>query len=170
MTIHRIRRPSFLNKLIAEQAIQAAVKTAFATLPVKRQMLHVVVLAPQYSGDEHYPCNEPKPFILAELSFGDKTQWPHPFDEVARKKAQQRWYDRSDGGSVKPHLLLPGDTPFWGSAKRDELVAAASGVEPWGDLAVASMTIDLCLALSYYAFAAWKSQHEGDDFLPHPLA
>jgi hypothetical protein len=169
MTIHRVHKPPFLNRLIAEQAIRAAVKTVFETLPVKRKMMHVVVLAPQYSGDESYPCNESRPFILAELSFGDKTAWPHRFEEIARKKAQQCWYGRSDGGSVKPHLLLPGDTPFWGSVERDGLVAAASGVEPWGDRATASMTIDLCVALSYYAFMAWKSQHEEEDFLPLPL-
>lgn len=149
--------PKFLNKEKAEEAIRLVSK--FATTPPmlfdtgEREMFHVAILVPAMKDDggESYPNYPIQPHLLAELGFGDKKKWPYDFGNIARCKALQLWHDRNDGGTdIKPHLLFPGDTPFWGGVKRDSIVVTCSGLQPYFDRMIAGWVADHCIAYAYH--------------------
>ncbi len=50
--------------------------------------------------------------------------------------------------TLRPHLLVSGDTALWGSVAIDGIVVAVSGAHPWYDEAFASM-----VAVAYRALA-----------------
>lgn len=159
--------PKFLSRGVAESAIVAAVDMTFKALPIKREMLHVVVLVPEMDVISHkWPDYPIRPFCIAQMSFGDKAQWPHKFDEIAQCKTLQAWHERNDGGTdAMPHLLFPNDTPFWGCIKRHGIAVGASGVEPWFDRMVAGVTADICIAYAYHLWMQSKDRKNDVDFL-----
>src|SRR3989338_7336273 len=70
-----------------------------------------------------------------------------------KRKELQLWHDRNDDRSeIIPHLLFPGDAPFWGGAKRRGIVVACSGIQPWLDKLVSGMVADLIVAIAYNAW------------------
>jgi hypothetical protein len=132
---------------------------------IKRQTFHVVILVPKMLvGVGNYPDYPILPHLLAEQSWGDKKEWSYDYAEIAQCKALQLWHGRNDGGTdIKPHLLFSNDTPFWGGVKRDGIVVACSGVQPYFDRMIAGMTADVCIA---YAYHAWMlSKDKADDEL-----
>ena len=88
--------------------------------------------------------------ILAEYSIGDPKKWEWDFKAIARSKAYQtRKYGMPNQLVVErmPWLLHGTDFPFWGSAYRDGLVVAASGVQPWYDQMLSEMVASAAAAL-----------------------
>ncbi len=159
--------PKFLTRGVAESAIVAAVDMTFRAIPVKREMLHVVVLVPAMDFvSDSWPNYPLKPHCIAQMSFGDKAQWPHKFDEIAQCKSLQLWHDRNNGGTdIMPHLLILDDTPFWGGVKRDGIVVACSGVQPWFDRMISGITADICIARAYDEKMKWAEKNPDADFV-----
>lgn len=180
--------PKFLTKEMAEVAVLVAIQTILYPpevdqegfghkqlkkyLKPKRDQCHIIVLVPGMTDHvaEDYP-NWPdyslKPVLLFEHSFfGGTGEHEGPFEEIARCKALQRWTDRNDGRTdIIPHLLYQGDTPYWGSVKRDEIVVACSGVQPYIDRLISSMVADLLIAMAYEAWKVSTDRKEEVDFL-----
>ena len=150
----------FLTRGIAAMVVDSIVALAMGNLSaissfMKRKMCHIVILVPAMK-DVHpkglYPVwsNRPlQPHVLYEHSVG-KTEWLWEFDSIAQSKAFQLWQDRNDGRTDNmPHLLFPGDTPYWGGVKRDGIVVACSGVQPWFDRMIAGMVADGLIAVAH---------------------
>jgi len=104
--------------------------------------------------------------VLAEQSFGNMADWGHRYDEIAQCKALQLWHDRATGGCENsPHLLFPKDTPFWGGVKREGIVVAVSGLEPYFDRMIAGMVADGCIAMARHLWEEGQKKKDGTDFL-----
>ena len=154
--------PKFLTSRIAEIACIGALDTLYASLldsnlKPKCKQLHIVVLVPGMTDDRpdypKWPNYQLQPVMLYEHTLGDSENFPYPFADIARCKALQLWHDRNDDRSeIVPHLLFPGDTPFWGGVKRRGIVVACSGIQPWLDKLVSDMVADLMVALAYNAW------------------
>gem|GEM_PF-1057198 len=146
--------PKFLPKTIVRECVDMAVKTLLDSFQnrIKRQMFHIVVLVPAMAADNErkWPNYPLQPYPIFEFSYGQRDEWPHPFDEIAQCKALQLWHDRNDGGTdIMPHLLFANDTPFWGGVKRSGIVVTCSGLQPWFDRMLAGIIADMCIARAY---------------------
>jgi len=170
----KVVTPLFLTKEIAETALSFvgdAIEAFHRMRRLKRQMYHIIILVPSMKDDweagyPDYPDYPIKPCVLAEESAGDLSEWPHRFDIVARSKALQLWTGRNDGRTnCIPHLLFPGDTPYWGGVKRDGIVVACSGFQEHFDMMFAGMVADICVAMACDEKTKWMETHK-DDFLP----
>lgn len=96
---------------------------------VKRSHLSVVILDPVEG------------FELLVYNHGDKEEWEHPYEEIARSKAQIAFRTKANTNVVKrwkPWMFQEGDTPYGGGVYHDGIVVGVSGVEEWGDLNFAS--------------------------------
>jgi hypothetical protein len=144
-------------------------------------MCHIVVLVPAMKDDRanDYPSWPNYP-LQAQLLYeesrhkicnimagpGTDNAWPHKFDDIARCKALQLWHDRNDDRTdIKPHLLFPGDTPFWGGVKRDGIVVTVSGFQPHFDKMISGMIADMCIAMAYDDWLESKDRKTDVDFL-----
>ncbi len=161
--------PKYITQDIATAAVAMATKLVLGSGIAKRGDCHVVVMVPAMKDDAPDYPDYPHYAIFAEViyedSFGDVGNWEHPYDNIARCKALQLWHDRNDGraGSV-PHLLFSGDTPYWGGVKREGIVVACSGVEPYFDKLISGITADCIIALAQHAYENDK-QRVGLNFL-----
>ena len=123
--------PKFLTRAVAEAsctAVLRAVKENRDLFPLDGDTHHIVVLVPgMEDGRPDYPAwpdYQLHPVTLFEHSRGEKSKWNFPFDDIARCKAMQLWHDRNDDRTdCVPHLLFPGDTPYWGGVKRRGVLA-----------------------------------------------
>jgi hypothetical protein len=158
--------PRFLTKELALEMMGEIARFVVATFPTKRTTFHIVMLVPQMDYDSNeYPNNPITPCLLAEYSHDGHKAWERDYDNIARCKALQLWHDRNDGGTdTKPHLLISGDTPYWGGVKRDGIVVACSGVEPYFDRMIAGMVADACIARSYRNYLTWRAENPDEDF------
>lgn len=155
--------PKFLTENIARQAVETAlVATRHGALlqQLKRQAFHVVILVP--SGRE----NPLAPRTLYEHSLNGPA-WTADYQNIARSKADQLWFGRQDGGTdMLPHLLFDGDCVYSGGVKREGIVVACSGVQPYFDRLIAGMVADTCIALAYCEWEKHRNGKGGDkDFL-----
>lgn len=167
--------PKFLTKAHAEEAVHTAFNALFVhgktVFKPKRMMAHVAIIVParQRIIAEMSPRDikdEYEPVLLYEESFGHPDEFPGPFVEIARSKARELWFGQQDGGTEPlPHLLYPGDTPFWGGVKRWGITVAASGEDPWNDRMLAGITADAFVALAYGEWMRSKDKKEGVPFL-----
>jgi hypothetical protein len=168
--------PKFLTPEVAEAAVTMVTNGVFLSDAMKerskRQMLHIVVLAPSVvdAREEDYPewPDYPiKPALLFEKSIGDKEAWPFPFDNIARCKAQQLWRGQNSDGNTDsvPHLLFADDTPFWGGVKRHGLVVASSGTQAYFDQMISGMVADALKAFGRHAFEESDDKKNGNIFL-----
>lgn len=170
-------KPKFLTEAMVKIAIGTAIYTildptvhpdAFdqsnlelkRLLQPKRNQCHVVVLLP--GRKEFRPCDQeadPLPVLRYEgTHFGHATELEGPYVEIARSKATQLWYDRNDDRTdIQPHLLFPGDAPYWGGVKRRGIVVACSGVQPHLDKLISGMIADILVAMAY---SAWKASSD----------
>ena len=151
--------PKFLTQEIAYAAI-AAITEAF-----KKDVAlglgsgySIVVLVPSMvcSNEEgsaiEWPDYKVEAHSLAIVNHSPIT-WVYPLVEIAQCKALQLWHGRNDGRTdIMPHLLFPGDAPFWGGVKRDGIVVVCSGLEPHYDRMIAGMVADMCIARAYDAW------------------
>src|SRR3989339_1821071 len=152
--------PKFLTREIAAMAVQNVLPMIKNLSDVLRgQMCHIAILVPTQAGRAH---------VLYEHSLGDREQWFRKFNEIALNKAQQRWDDRNDDRTDSmPHLLFPGETPFWGGVKKYGIVVACSGFQPWFDKMISNIVADTCIALAYNA---WMISKEKEDITKGPVA
>ncbi len=165
--------PKFLTKGMVARIIGLVVGMVMddAFFPLKRRMLHIVVLVPAMRDDRissfpKWPNYPIYPHLLYEYSLGDKSEWPHKFDEIAEYKALQLWHGRNDDRTdIMPHLLFPGDTPYWGGVKRHGIVVTCSGVQPWFDKMISGLIADACIAMSYDRWMALEAKEKNVDFL-----
>lgn len=162
-----------LPKFLTEDLIQAVrvlvyniITSQMIALMPKRQACHIVVLVPEQVTDVpgvEYPSYPVRPVILFEQSFGNKepeldakddgTIWTADYADIARCKAFKLWHGMNDGRTdILPHLMYSGDCPYWGGVKRDGIVVACSGVEPYFDRMIASMVADMLIAGAYHAW------------------
>ncbi len=167
--------PKFLPEAAAKLVVELVLGLMFGDSPgietvlkPKRKQCHVVILVPSMPDDRpdylSWPDYTLDASVLYEKSHG-KASWGRKYDEIARCKALQLWHGRNDGGTdCKPHLLFPGDTPYWGGVKRDGIVVACSGVEPWLDRLISSMIVDMLIAAAYHAYSASRKP-DSPDFL-----
>ncbi|MFA7208753.1 MAG: hypothetical protein WC120_00560 [Parcubacteria group bacterium] len=138
---------------------------------LKRAQCHIIVLVPamEDARSENYPDwpNYPtRAYPLYQKSVGEKKDWPHPFDEIAMCKALQLWTDRNDDRTMPiPHLLFPGDTPYWGGVKRRGIVVTCSGVQPWFDKMISGVIADVIVGLAHNAYENDEERKSGVNFL-----
>ncbi|PID51893.1 MAG: hypothetical protein CR972_04710 [Candidatus Moraniibacteriota bacterium] len=171
----KLLTPKYITPEICKKAVQAAFSLTMIEGGalydyMKRHHGHTIVLVPAITDDRerdypdypHYPI---EPYLLYEESFGDKSNWEHPYDEVVKCKGLQVWHDRSDGKSITPHLLYPGDTPYPGGVKREGIVVAYSGVQEHFDRMIAAIIADIIISLAKHAMLNDPEATRGD-FLP----
>lgn len=159
--------PKFLTKEVVLAAMRAVGKTAMDSYPLKREAFHTVLIAPamEYEGGR-YPNHPIQPVVLAELSHGIRRVWTRDYANIAQCKTLQLWHGRNDGGTdAKPHLLMEGDTPYWGGVWREGLAAGCSGVQSHFDRMISGMVIDASVALAYDAYVSWRERNPDADFV-----
>lgn len=167
--------PSFLTKEVGEKAIKAAFQMSFdnpemAPLFDGREHMHAVILAlsmedarPDYPAYPNYPCTWK---TLCEMSRGNKAEWKHPFDSIARCKALKLSHGRAFGGNdVQAHLLFPNDTRWCGGVSREGIVVACSGVQAYFDRMISGWIADACIAISYHDFQVYIKENPDADFI-----
>lgn len=100
-----------------------------------RKELHIVIMDPKVKPWE----SSFEDAILHEASLGKPNEWTIPFDQLARKKAQQAWRDGSaniNHQTLHPASLREDDLLFYGSFVYGNIVVACSGVQQWFDMLV----------------------------------
>lgn len=100
-----------------------------------RQELHIVVMNPQLKPWETSFDDA----VLYETSLGTPESWSTPFDQFARKKAQQAWRESTSNIQLQtqhPASLREDDVLFYGSFVYGNIVVACSGVEQWYDMLI----------------------------------
>jgi hypothetical protein len=155
--------PKYLTKENAKKAVEVALSVVIGESSqlrplLKRLQCHIVILVPGMKDDREadYPDwpNYPlQAVLLYERSVGNPRDYDHPYDDIARCKALQLWTDRNDDRTMSiPHLLFPGDTPFWGGVKRRGIVVACSGFQPWFNKMVSGIVADILVGLAHDAY------------------
>lgn len=176
--------PKFLTAEMARKAVNQVFECVMwngksSTFTPKRQACHIVVMVPEQvtkaedGSDLVYPNYLIRPTALFEKSFGHpqdhddpKKSWTADYADIARCKAFKLWHGMNDGRTdILPHLMYSGDCPFWGGVKRDGIVVACSGVEPWFDRMIAGMVADMLIAGAYHAWMKSKDKKEDRDNL-----
>jgi hypothetical protein len=168
--------PKFLTPEIAALAVRTAIEAVIGeSSPLKAMMkrlqFHIVVLVPAMKDDREadypdWPNYPVEPHCIYEHSVGNPKEWEAPFDNIAKCKALQLWTKRNDDRTgVIPHLLFPGDTPYWGGVDRSGIVVACSGVQPWFDKMISGIVADIIVALAHDAYEKYKVENPDIDFL-----
>ncbi len=158
--------PKFLTPEIAKTVVNEVLNLATGGMSLiaprlKRHECHIVILVPAMKDDRandypDWPNYQLWPHLLYEQSVG-REHWAHEYDNIARCKALQLWHDRNDDRTnVIPHLLFPGDTPFWGGVKRYRIVSTCSGFQSHFDKMVSGMVTDGLVAVAYDEFEKWR--------------
>lgn len=147
--------PKFLTRDLIEKAVDLVINGVFLSnaldgIAKPERVGHVVVFVP---GVEHRTGTvNIVPMCIFEKSF-NRDMWKSPYSLIAMSKATQLWTGQNTDGatSVMPHLLMPGDTPYWGGVKRDGIVVAFSGDKSTIDQMISGMVADAIKALAYIA-------------------
>lgn len=115
----------------------------------KRRDLCLVLGYRYLSESRRYAFHE-----MAQAAFGDTSAWEHEYRRFAWSKARitaRTGMATSLVAASFPHLLMPGDTKYWGSWIEGDIIAAASGVEPYYDEMFSKWTVDAAVALCKHA-------------------
>ncbi len=158
---------------MAERAITSVCDIVFETpssgLKPHRMQAHIVVLVPDIQNQASMQAPFwPKgaiiePALLHEASYGNPQKFPYPFKEIARSKALQLWQGQNiEQTDIMPHLLMGGDTPFWGGVKRGGIVVACSGVKPWLDKMISGMVAEMLIGMAYQAWMDSPDRADGE--------
>jgi len=139
---------------LAREAV-TLVKPSIATLfeRTNRQELHIVIMDPRLKPWEA-SFNDA---ILYQESIRNTDPWEIPFDELARKKAEQAWRERQANITLQtahPSSLREDDIPFYGSFVYGNVVVACSGVEQWFDMLISGW-----IALAFEQLAVHQHQN-----------
>ena len=140
---------------IAREAV-ALVKPSIDQLfkRTNRKELHIVIMDPRLKPWE----SNFDEAILYQESIKNTDPWEIPFDELARKKAEQAWRERQANVVLQtshPSTLREGDIPFYGSFVYGNVVVACSGVEQWFDMLVSGW-----VALAFEQLAVHEHQSD----------
>ena len=101
----------------------------------KRKELHIVIMDPRLKPWE----SDFKDAILYEETIRNTDPWQSPYDELARKKAEQAWRERQANVVLQtrhPSSLREDDIHFYGSFVYGNVVVGCSGVEEWFDMLI----------------------------------
>lgn len=129
--------------------------------------LHIVIANPSVAAGSMTESQWYEGGILYEHSVGERSAWQFPFDKIARSKCHLSWryvMPTQVLQALAPHLLNAGDTVYYGSAVRDGLVVACSGVQPFYDQMVSAWVLEACRALCIQGREALESTHR-DGFI-----
>lgn len=167
--------PVFLTKEIAKKAVHYIEEIIhdMDDVLLPHIMCHILILVPSMKPARdkdfpYWPNYKIEPYMLYEHSIGNPKKWPHNFSGIAKSKALQLWHERNDDRTdCMPHLLLPGETPFWGGVKRHGIVVSCSGFQPYFDKMFSGLVADMCIGLTYNAWIKAKANID-EDFLPDP--
>lgn len=178
----KLLMPKYLTKELAGLAVEVALTAITESIDPKIPILsddmesvdcHIVVLVPGRKDwregmgvDWASPWSVPvvKPVILLDRSVGDRDNWKHRFDIVARSKAIQLWTNSNDGrNAVIPHLLCAGDTQFRGGVCRNGIIVTCSGFDECIDQLVSGIVADTLIALAQRAFDKDEGRQEGGE-------
>ena len=123
-----------------------------------RKELHIVVMNPQIKPWEA----SFEDAILFEKSLGSPESWSIPFDQLARKKAQQAWRESTSNiqlQTLHPSLLRDDDVLFYGSFVYGNVVVGCSGVEQWYDMLVSGWIAVAIEQLTMHDYHAQKMEN-----------
>jgi hypothetical protein len=161
---------AFAAKFVLTRLLEE--KTAQFSLiePGRKLECYIVVLVPSMEDDNangraKWPNYFIKPHCIYQCGWGDNKSWAHPFDKIAMCKALQLWHGRNDDRNNSiPHLLFPGDTPFYGGVKREGIVVACSGFKPYFDRMISGMIADMLIGIASDLFES-SAEDRKRDFL-----
>ncbi len=155
---HSSHKSHLLTQEVAKRAVELvlpAVERLIESKALKRGDFHVVIaLRPTYWSGNHTEEDLFKESIIYEYSHTDPKKWDHPYEKIARSKCLISWYTGKSTHEIQtaaPHLLRHGDTAYYGSAVRDEIVVSCSGVQPYFDEMISSWILAVCRALCIQA-------------------
>lgn len=121
---------------IAKDAVELTMPSILKLFErTNRQELHIVIMNPQLKPWETSFDDA----VLYETSLGTPESWSTPFDQLARKKAQQAWRESTSNiqlQTLHPASLREDDVLFYGSFVYGNIVVACSGVEQWYDMLI----------------------------------
>lgn len=151
-TLDYSRGSHLLTPELAERAVHIVLDNLFHQLRQKPDILncphlHVVVIDPTEPLDLLDDGN-----ILYEYSIGDEEDWQYDFKGIAHQKAYATWRYGMPTQVIseqRPWMLTGEDTPYFGSAYRDGIIVAASGVQPWFDQMFSEMIASVIAALCF---------------------
>jgi len=170
---------AFLTEKVAKEAILHAEKIIYS---MKKKLpnpigAHIVILVPclniAQDGDRKsdeisilLSNDQIEPHEVYSYDIGNKKKWKHNFRAIAMSKARQLWHGLNDGRTdCMPHLIFPGETPFWGGVKKDGIVVACSGFAPYFDKLFSSIIADICIALAYDYCEKAKKKNSNREFI-----
>lgn len=119
-----------------------------------RKELHIVVMNPQVKPWEV----SFEDAVIFERSLGSPESWTIPFDQFARKKAQQAWRESTSNIQLQtqhPASLREGDILFYGSFVYGNVVVACSGVEQWYDMLISGW---IAVAIEQLTMSEYQTQ------------
>ncbi|WP_299689090.1 hypothetical protein [uncultured Vibrio sp.] len=119
-----------------------------------RKELHIVVMNPHLKPWEATF----EEAILFETSLGNPESWTIPFNQLAKKKAQQAWRESTSNVQLQqlhPSALREEDLLFYGSFVYGNIVVACSGVEQWYDMLISSW---IALAVEQLTMHEYQTQ------------
>jgi hypothetical protein len=134
---------------MAFELTRPLIKRLMETGIAKRDHFHLVLLDPAITMPMGYSFKDlmseefigmgMEDLILYEESFGNKEEWEHPYDMIARSKAIISLRTHMSSlyvSQMAPFLLVPGDTRYGGSTYLNGIVSGGSGFESHLDLMV----------------------------------
>lgn len=155
-----------LTPQLAGQAVDLA-KYFFLDLGnrgfTNRDELHIVVMDPAAIYSDRNIGFEGA--ILYEESIGDPSIWEYDYKSIARAKACQAWKFGIPNQIIverMPYLLKGHDTRYFGSAVKDGIVVAASGVQLWMDQLISEVVASTCQAFCIDVMKEIQKKDEGD--------
>jgi len=132
----------------------------------KRQHIHIVVMNPQVKPWEAKFTEA----IAYEESITDGKKWEHPYDQIARSKAEQEWRDNNGTNLITqllaPAMLRDGYTLFYGSWSHYGQIVSCSGVEPWYDTLISMWLSTTIQQLAQHELQCFRLANPKAIFLP----
>lgn len=166
--MNEMMKKPFDMKSIASDAVMSLLMPAIEKIfwRAKRQHLHIVVMDPRIKPWDGILFEKA---ILSEYSFGNKEEWEHPYDKIARSKARQSWREQQSNiitQAVAPATLQPGDTVHNGGFYYCGLVVGTSGIEWEYDMMISGWVAVTIQQLVQRGLQCFKAENPGDNFLP----
>lgn len=167
--------PKFLTRSVAMMAVGTVLEATLLKQPLSgamnRKHCHIVILIPSMPDESatdfpNWPNYQVSPHVLYEEGIGGPPAWEYDYMNIARCKALQLWHDRNDGRTdFLPHLVFPHEAPLWGGVKREGIVVACSGVQPYFDRMISGMIADMCIGLAHHEWMMSKDRKDDVCFL-----
>jgi hypothetical protein len=153
-----------MKATVARKAVQfvlPSIETLMASLEFSRKNLHIVIVDPLVLPVNIDSNTWAERAILYEHPIGIEAEWQRDFRAIARSKARLSWLHQMPSQLIQaraPYLVGDADTTYFGSAVRDGLVVAASGVQPHYDQMVSEWVLEALRALAINERAVMKAE------------